>query len=207
MSTSAATAPPAYQVELRELGHQRGRQAIRTALRRQVRKALQPNAFGPRTPDSTHGKRGAPNLRRAQPKPTQANRVWVSAITYLPLANGNWLYCGAVQDGCPKQVVGGQGRAAGPEALVTTALPRALLAQRPAPGLLVHSDRGGQYVGKGCKTRLRAAKAQLSHSRRGDCYDNAQAESRWSRLKTEVLDLRDWPVFTDLADAQTSVAD
>ena len=58
---------------------------------------------------------------------------------------------------------------------------------------------------------LHGANAQLSHSRRGrtrrgECYDNAQAESRWSRLKTEVLEARDWPVFSDLADAQASVA-
>ncbi|RZL14958.1 MAG: hypothetical protein EOO62_04080 [Hymenobacter sp.] len=108
---------------------------------------------------------------------------------------------------CTKQVVGWQVRADMPEALVTTALQRALLAQRPAPGLIVHADRGGQYVGKVYKKLLRDAKAHLSHSRAGDCYDNAQAESLWSRLKTELLDLRDWPVFTDLADAQTSVAD
>ena len=57
------------------------------------------------------------------------------------------------------------------------------------------------------KTLLRDVKAQLAHSRRGECYDNAQAESLWSRLKTEVLELRDWPVFADLADAQSSVAD
>ena len=62
-------------------------------------------------------------------------------------------------------------------------------------------------MGNGYKTLLRDAKAQLSHSRRGECYDNAQAESLWSRLKTELLELSDWPVFTDLADAQVSVAD
>jgi len=93
-----------------------------------------------------------------------------------------------------------------PEALVTGALQRALLAQRPAPGLIVHSDRGGQYVGNVYKALLHGANAQLSHSRRGECYDNAQAESLWSRLKTEVLEARDWPVFSDLADAQASVA-
>ncbi|AMJ67736.1 integrase core domain-containing protein [Hymenobacter sp. PAMC 26628] len=93
-----------------------------------------------------------------------------------------------------------------PEALVATALQRALLAQRPAPGLIAHSDRGGQHVGNGYKTLLRDAKAQRSHSRRGECYDNAQAEGLWSRLKTELLELREWPVFLDLADAQASVA-
>jgi transposase InsO family protein len=133
------------QVELRELGHHVGRQAVRTALRPHDRKALQAKAFVPRTTDSTHGKRCAPNLLLDQLKPTQANRVWVSDITYLPLANGNWVYCCAFQDVCTKQVVGWQVRADMPEALVTTALQRALLAQRPAPGLIVHSDRGGQY--------------------------------------------------------------
>ena len=52
----------------------------------------------------------------------------------------------------------------------------------------------------------RDAQAQLSHSRRGEYYDNAQAESLWSRLKTEELKVRDWPVLADLADAQASVA-
>ncbi len=140
------------QVELRELGHRVGRQALRTALRRHKRQALQPKAFVPRTTDSTHGQRCAPNLLLAQPRPTQANRVWVSDSTYLPLASGAWGYCCAFQDVCTKQVVGWQVRADMPEALVTTALQRALLAQRPAPGLIVHSDRGGQYVGNAYKT-------------------------------------------------------
>ena len=97
--------------------------------------------------------------------------------------------------------MGWQVRADMPEALVTSALQRALLAQRPAPSLMVHSDRGDWYVGDACKALLRDAKAQLSHSRRGECDDKAQAENRWFRLKTEPLKLRDWPVFTDLADA------
>ena len=62
-------------------------------------------------------------------------------------------------------------------------------------------------MGKNYKALLREAKAQLSHSRRGECYDNAQAESRWSRLKTEELEARDWFVFADLTDVQGSVAE
>ena len=80
------------QVELRENGYRVGRQALRTGLRRHGRKALQPKSFVPRTTDSTHGQRCAPNLLLDQPRPTQANRVWVSDITYLPLANGTWAY-------------------------------------------------------------------------------------------------------------------
>ena len=125
----------------------------------------------------------------------------------MPLANGTWAYWCAFQDVCTKLVVGWQVRADMPEALVTSALPRALLAQRPAPGLIVHADRGGQYVGNAYKALLHGAHAQLSYSRRGECYDNAQAESLWPRLKTEELEARDWPVFTDVADAQASVAE
>jgi transposase InsO family protein len=71
----------------------------------------------------------------------------------------------------------------------------------------VHSDRGGQYCGKAYRKLLHDHEALCSQSRRGDCYDNAQAESLWSRLKTEVLEGRERPVFADLADAQASVAD
>ena len=83
------------------------------------------------------------------------------------------------------------------EALAASTLQRALLARRPTSGPIAHSDRGGQYVSKACKALLREANAQLPHSRRGEYYDNAQAKSLWSRLKTEVLEARDWPVFSD----------
>ncbi len=62
-------------------------------------------------------------------------------------------------------------------------------------------------MGNAYKALLREAQAQLSHSRRSECYDNAQAESLWSHLKTEELEACAWSVFADLADAQTSVAD
>ncbi|MCR5890314.1 IS3 family transposase [Hymenobacter sp. J193] len=195
------------RVELRRKGYRVGRQRLRTAMRRRGLKALQPKAFTPRTTDSTHGLRCAPNRLLDQPKPTQANRVWVSDITYLPLANGDWAYLCAYQDMVSKQVVGWQVGASMPEELITSALQRAFWAQPPTPGLVVHSDRGGQYCGNAYRQLLRDHEAVRSQSRRGDCYDNAQAESLWSRLKTEVLEVRERPVFADLADAQASVAD
>ena len=85
-----------------------------------------------------------------------------------------------------------------PEEPVTTALQRAFFAQRPAPNLLVHSDRGSQYCGNAYRALLHQHGAMRSQSRRGECYDNAlpgttQAESLWSRLKTEVLDGGSFP--------------
>jgi len=195
------------QVALRRKGYRVGRQRLRGAMRRRGLHALQPKAFTPRTTDSTHGLRCAPNRLLNQPTPTQANQVWVSDITCLPLANGDWAYLCAYQDMVSKQVVGWHVMATMPEELITTALQRAFWAQPPTPGLLVHSDRGGQYCGNAYRQLLHDHEALRSQSRRGDCYDNAQAESLWSRLKTEVLELRERPVFADLADAQASVAD
>ena len=94
------------QVELREKGYCVGRQALRTGLRRHHRRACKPKVFVPRTTDSTHGRRCAPNLLLDQPRPPQANQVWVSNITYLPLANGTWAYLCAFQDVCTKHMVG-----------------------------------------------------------------------------------------------------
>ena len=77
-----------------------------------------------------------------------------------------------------KQVVGWQVGATIPEELVTKALQRAFWSQPPTPGLLVHSDRGGQYCGNAYRQLLHDHQALRSQSRRGDCYDNAQAENR-----------------------------
>jgi len=112
------------QVALRHKGHRVGRQRLRAVMRRRGLHVLQPKAFTPRTTDSTHGLRCAPNRLLDQPKPTQANRVWVSDITYLPLANGEWAYLCAFQDMASKQVVGWQVGATMPEELVTSALQR-----------------------------------------------------------------------------------
>ena len=76
----------------------------------------------------------------------------------------------------------------------------------------MHSNRGGQYGGNVWRQLLHDPQALRSQSRRGDCYDNAlpgttQAESLWSRLKTEVLEVRERPVFAGLVDAQVSIAD
>ena len=155
------------QVALRKKGHRVGRQRLRVAMRRRGLRALQPKAFTPRTTDSTHGLRCAPNRLLDQPKPTQANRVWVSDITYLPLANGDWAYLCAFQDMASKQVVGWQVGATMPEELVTNALQRAFWSQPSAPGLLVHSDRGGQYCGNAYRKLLHDHQAVRSQSRRG----------------------------------------
>ena len=75
-----------------------------------------------------------------------------------------------------------------PEDLVSEALRRALSVRQPAAGLVVHSDQGSQYSATTFKTLVARHEVVQSMSRRGNCYDNAHAESFWSRLKTESLD-------------------
>jgi putative transposase len=84
-------------------------------------------------------------------------------------------------------VVGRDVRESMPEALVSEALRRALAVRQPAAGLLIHSDQGSQYSATNFKALVARHEALRSMSRRGNCYDNAHAESFWSRLKTELL--------------------
>jgi len=135
--------------------------------------------------------RCAPNRLRDQPAPTRADQVWDSDITYLPLASGRWAYLCALQDVYTRQVVGWQVLAAMPEELVTSALRRAFLVRQPAPGRLVHSDRGGQYCDSAYRKLLHDHVAVRSQSRRNECLGKAQAESLWLRLKTEEFEQRE----------------
>ncbi|MBC6608788.1 IS3 family transposase [Hymenobacter sp. BT188] len=192
------------RAELHAQGHPIGRHRIRQALRRRELVALQPRAFVPRTTQSEHGPRVAANHLLDRPKPTAPDQVWVGDITYLPLQNGCWAYLAAFQDVYSKRVVGWQVLGTMPEQLVVTALRRALLSRQPAAGLLVHSDRGGQYYGNAYRCLLTERHLVRSMSRRGECYDNAQAESLWSRVKTEVLLGRS--AFASMAEAQAELA-
>lgn len=191
------------RAELHAQGHLVGRHRIRQALRRRALVAVQPWAFVPRTTQSEHGPRVAANHLLNRPMPTAADQVWVGDITYLPLQNGNWAYLAAFQDFYSKRIVGWQVLATMPEELVVSALRRALLSRQPAVGLLVHSDRGGQYSGNAYRRLLTERQLVRSMSRKGECYDNAQAESLWSRVKTEVL--LDRSAFTSVAEAQAEL--
>ena len=82
-----------------------------------------------------------------------------------------------------KLVVGWHVMATMAEELITTAWQRAFWAQPSTPGLLIHSDRGGQYCGNAYRQLLRDYRALRSPSRRGDCYDNALAENRLKVLE------------------------
>jgi putative transposase len=191
------------RAELRAEGHRVGRWRIRRALTAAGLRAQQPRSFVPRTTDSDPALRAAPNRLLGQPAPLAPNQVWVGDITYLPKQGGGWLYLTTWLDRCSRKVVGWDVRASMPEDLVSEALRRALAVRQPAAGLVVHSDQGSQYAATRFKALLTRHQAVQSMSRRGNCYDNAHAESFWSRLKTELLD---GGSFRNLSEARLEIS-
>ena len=191
------------RAELQAQGHLVGRWRIRRTLAAAGLRAQQPRSFVPRTTDSDPNVRAAPNRLLGQPAPTAPNQVWVGDITYLPKQGGGWLYLATWLDRCSRKVVGWDVRESMPEDLVSEALRRALAVRKPPAGLVVHSDQGSQYAATRFKVLLVRHQAVQSMSRRGNCYDNAHAESFWSRLKTELLDGGSFP---GLAEARLEIS-
>ena len=188
------------RAEVQAEGHRVGRWRIRRVLHAHGLRAQQPRSFVPRTTESDPAVRAAPNRLLGQPAP---NRVWVGDITYLPRQGGGWLYLAVWLDRCSRKIVGWDVRDTMPEDLVSEALRRALAVRRPPAGLVVHSDQGSQYTATRFKQLLTRHGARQSMSRRGNCYDNAHAESFWSRFKAELLDGGRFP---GLAEAKLEIS-
>jgi len=119
------------------------------------------------------------------------NRVWVSDITYIPTRQG-WLYLAIVLDLGSRRVVGWSIAATQTSQLVLDALEMAVKSRRPGPGLLHHSDRGTQYTSRAFQDRLATYKIECSMSRKGNCWDNAVAESAFATIECELIDEADW---------------
>ncbi len=165
-------------------------------------KAIQPRSFIPKTTDSRHPYRISPNLLLAQPMPSQRNKVWVGDITYIPLAGGNWCYLAVWMDLFSRKIIGWHLDDNMQEGLVTAAFKKALGVRKICKGLIIHSDRGGQYAGTGFRKMIDDNKALQSMSRADNPYDNAFMESCFSRFKAELL--QDG-IFETIEDAQTEI--
>jgi putative transposase len=125
------------------------------------------------------------------------DRLWVADITSLRTWEG-WLYLAAVQDVFSRRIVGWSMADHMRTELVLDALQMALEHRRPAPGLIHHSDQGSQYVSLAFGQTARAAGIAQSMGSRGDCFDNAVAESFFATLKKELVNRRPWPQKAEL---------
>ena len=125
------------------------------------------------------------------------NRCWVADITYLRTWEG-WLYLVAVQDLYSRRIVGWSMADHMRTELVSDALQMALARRRPDRGLIYHSDQGGQFVSLAFGQQARAAGIAQSMGSKGDCYDNAVAESFFATYKKELIHTRPWPTLKTL---------
>jgi transposase InsO family protein len=148
--------------------------------------AIQPRSFRPRTTDSRHTLGYSPNLLVDRPPPDRVNQIWVGDITYVPLVGGDFLYLAMLMDRFSRRIVGWDLQENMQETLVLAALEAAIRVRQPPPGLIHHTDRGGQYAGLAYRRMLARAAMSQSMSRADDCYDNAFMESCFGTLKTEL---------------------
>jgi putative transposase len=136
------------------------------------------------TTNSKHTLPVAENLLNQNFAAEKPNAVWVSDITYVWTSEG-WLYLAVILDLFSRQIVGWGMSNRLTSGFVVKALYQAIGRRHPGPGCVFHSDRGIQYASKDFRDVLRAYSFIQSMSRKGNCYDNAVAESFFHTLKTE----------------------
>jgi putative transposase len=138
------------------------------------------------TTNSNHDHPVAPNLLNRQFDVKQPNKVWVMDITYLA-TNEGWLYLAIVLDLYSRMVVGWSIRKRMTQELVIDALETAIKRRNPSPGLICHSDRGSQYCSHAYQNLLQEHGFICSMSRKGECQDNACAETFFHSMKVEWI--------------------
>ena len=171
--------------ELRAKGHQWGRHRIAKLRRAAGIEARRKRRFRVTT-QSRVGVVAAKNRLKQHFKARAINRVWVGDITFVATAEG-WLYLAVLIDLYSRRVVGWAMSERIDQQLVLDALNMALLQRRVKPGLIHHTDQGRQYSSAAYLAVLKQHGMIASMSRRGNCYDNAVAESFFSSLKNEVI--------------------
>ena len=145
----------------------------------------------------------APNHLQQQFDVTAPNRVWVTDITYIRTHEG-WLFLAAVLDLFSRQVVGWSMQPRMDRELALNALLMAVWRRQPQETVMVHSDQGSQYSSYDWQDFLKAHNLQPSMSRRGNCHDNAVAESFFQLLKRERIRRR---IYKDREEARRDVFD
>ena len=155
------------------------------------------------TTNSKHNLPVAENLLKQNFAAQKPNTIWVSDITYIWTLEG-WLYLAVILDLYSRQVVGWAMSDRLTSGFVVKALYQAIGRRNPGSGCIFHSDRGVQYASSDFRNALKAFGFIQSMSRKGNCYDNAVAESFFHTLKIEhVYDHR----YETRANARQSIFD
>ena len=177
---------PRVHADLKASGKRVGKKRVARLMRDQGLRALQKRKFR-KTTDSAHAFEVAPNVLARNFETSAPNEAWVGDVTFVATAEG-WLYLAVLIDLFARRVVGWATSASNDTALVLAALDAAVTRRRPPPGLVHHSDRGSTYAADDYRRALEQHELVASMSRKGDCWDNAVAESFFATLRAERLD-------------------
>ena len=190
---------------VKELGHQGVRVSpykVGKVLVKHGLKAIQPRSFVPKTTDSRHPYRISSNVLKEQGFPTCINKAWVGDITYIPLVDGSFQYLSAWMDLFSRKIVGWDMKDHMKESLVVASFEKGLKTRGVPKGMIVHSDRGGQYAGTIFRQIIDKYELTQSMSDADNPYDNAHMESYFSRFKAELLE---GGAFENAEDARTEI--
>lgn len=186
----------------RRVTHELRRRGI-VANHKRVAKTMREEALTPdrvrkfmATTDSEHGEPVYPNLA-GEIFPTGPDQLWVADMTYIRLRK-EFVFLAVLLDAWSRKVVGYAISRYLDVRLPLAALEGAVASRKPAPGLIHHSDRGGQYAAKSYRERLTALEIQGSMSRTGNPYDNAQVESFFKTLKHEEVYAYEYETMQDV---------
>jgi putative transposase len=182
--SSGCYGSPRVHAVLRGHGRRIGRARIERLMRRAGLRGLAALPCRARTTDSRHSYPIAPNRIGRHFVAPAPNQIWMADLTYIQTGEG-WLYLAAILDLHTRKIVGWSMRETLHTEIALEALGMAIARQRPAPGLIHHSDRGIQYAAEAYRSALARSGVIPSMSRKGDCLDNAPMESFFHTLKTE----------------------
>jgi transposase InsO family protein len=176
--------------ELRDRGRRTSKRRVERALRGMGLTPPRPRRHC-KTTMRDPSRPAAPNLLARDFDARRPNERWVTDITYVWTESG-WVYVAAILDLFSRAVVGWSIDTTLSTRLPLTALEAAIRRRRPDGSLLHHSDRGCQYTSVDYRAALRALDVTVSMSRKGNCWDNAVAESFFATLKLDLIHRRTW---------------
>jgi transposase InsO family protein len=180
-----------------------GRSTARRLMRRENLRAIQPKSFKPKTTDSRHGLPVCANLlQNGSNAPAGKGEVFVGDITYVRLRNGAFCYLACLQDKFTRRIVGWKVAERMTAQLVIDVFNQARRRGLIGKGAVIHTDQGSQYAAVEYRRLLYIGGFCQSMSRKGNCYDNAQAESFFSRFKAELVENG---IFESVEDARSEV--
>jgi len=176
---------PRITIDLKEQGNQVNKKRVARIMRENGIRAKTKRKFKVTT-HSDHDEPISPNLLNQDFTVQELNKTWVSDITYIWTREG-WLYLATILDLCSRKIVGWSLWERLTRQLVIDAFNQAAGRRGSINGLIFHSDRGSQYASKDFRKLLNKHECLSSMSGKGNCFDNAVAESFFSTFKKELV--------------------